>query len=111
MSVETDEANDTFELTVKLAGLDTPKAVRVTQDGENGVRVMISIESPRQVHAWARQMGTVAETKEPTQLGGGTWWYRHTVASIRREGLYIQVTAVQMALDLDDASMTEPVTA
>ncbi len=110
MSVTTNELNKSFELTLKLAGLDAPRAVRVTQD-QAGVRVMFSLESPRQVHAWAAQMGTAAETQEPTQLGGETWWYRHTVASVRREGLYIQVTAVQMALELDDASMTEPVTA
>ncbi len=108
MSVQTDETNKTFELTLKLAGLDAPKALRVTQD-QSGVRVMVSLESPRQVHAWAKQMGTVAETREPTQLGGDTWWYRHTVASIRRDGLYVQVTAVQMALDPDAVSMTEPV--
>lgn len=108
MSIEIDDPTKCFELTVKLAGLDAPKALRIAHDAA-GVRVMVSLESPRQVHAWAQQMGTVVETKDPTQLGGDTWWYRHTVASIKRDGLYIQVTAVQMALDLDSLPVAEAV--
>ncbi len=108
MTVVVDEVNGMFDLTLKLQDLDGIKGMRITQ-GDDGVRVLVSIASPRQVHAWAKQMGVQAETREPTQAGGATWWYRYTVASLRREGLYIQVTAVQMALELDAAAMTEPV--
>ena len=108
MSVVTDELNRSFKLDVKLRGLEAATRLVVEQDAL-GVRVQAVLPEPRHVHAWAKQMGVQAVTGEPEQTGGQGWWYRHTAAVIKRDGLRIHVGAVQMALDPDDVSMTGPV--
>lgn len=110
MSVQTDPLNATFRLHVALYGLDAPLGMAVDQDPD-GVRVHVTLAEPAQVHAWAAQMGTVAETGQPAQINGRGWWYRHTNAVVKRDGLRIEVAAVQVAQDPDAAQMTGPVTA
>jgi hypothetical protein len=110
VSATANGASGAFFLTLDLRGLDAPRRVIIDQDAR-GVHVHVTLAEPRQVHAWAKQMGVDAETGEPTQQGGDTWWYRHTRAQISREGLTVRVNATQMALDPQSASMTGPVTA
>jgi hypothetical protein len=110
MTAATDALNGAFRLDLKLRGLQAATRLVIDQDADT-VRVHVVLPEPRHVRAWAKQMGVEAETGEPTRNGGTTWWYRHTVAAIRRDGLDIRVSSTAMALDLDAASMTEPVPA
>jgi hypothetical protein len=108
MTATTDALNGAFTLDLRLRGMEAATRLVIEQH-VNGVHVQVMLPEPRDVHAWAKQMGVEAVTGQPAQINGRGWWYRHTTARIKRDGLIVHVGAVQMALDPDDASMTEPV--
>lgn len=109
MTATTDDLTGTFRLDLKLRGLQAATRLIVEQDA-HGVRVQAILPEPRYVFAWARQMDAEVVTGEPAQINGQGWWYRHTTAQIKRDGLHVYVGAVQTAPEPDDLSMTEPVT-
>lgn len=105
MTATTDTLNGSFRLDLTLRDLGTPTRLAVSQD-TSGVHVDIALAEPSQVDAWAWQMGVAAQVNDAHQLNGEGWWYQHTTAHLKRDGLHIHVGAVRIA---HDREMTRPV--
>lgn len=110
MTAVADPLNGTFRADLKLRDVGAPRRIVIDQD-TSGVRLDVTLNEPGDVRAWAAQMGVETQVHEPHQNTPRGWWYQHTTATLKRDGLEIRVGSVEIAEDREMTKSVKKVTA